>query len=439
MAISAGGIGSGLDIQGLVSQLMALERRPLAALAGKRTEFNGELSAFSAIRGKISTFQDSANALAKPETFSRLKATSSDESFFSATAEEGAALTSYSIEVLALAQADKKYAVGAAAYAGQTGTVELTSGSNTFSIAIDGTNNTLEGIRDAINNSEDNSSITASVITDESDVQQLVLTAKGQGSDNAISLTDLDGTVAGTLNFGSVVGFEQMDARVKIVGFIVSSSSNTITDAIAGVTLNVKDVTTEASSLKVERDTQGIKAEVSKFVALYNGLNQEIEKFSGENGALSGDNVLLTIERGIQSVMNTPVGTASLKYLSEIGITTSESGALVFDSAEFDAATSSNLEGVTALFTAAEDGLAVRLGQRLDAFLNADNGLIKAREDGINSVIKLIQSRQDALERRLESVEQRLRDQFTALDSLISQMTSTGNFLTQQLAALPGA
>lgn len=439
MAISAGGIGSGLDIQGLVGQLMALERQPLTALARKEAAFTNELTAFSSLRSTLSNFKSTAASLAKTETFDKVKGTSSDATLFSATADSTAALTSYSIEVLDLAQADKKYAQGAAAYAGQTGSFDVTSGSNTFSVTVDGTNNSLEGIRDAINESADNTSVSASVITDENGDDQLILTAKDIGSANEITLSDTSGTVAGTLNFGAVTGFEQLDARVKIDGFVISSSSNTISDVIDGVTLTLNAKTTSAESLTIGRDTGSIKAEVSKFVALYNGVNQALNGFGGESGALSGDNTLLSVERGIQSVLNTPTSGGSLRYLSEIGISRDENGTLVLDSEEFEAAINDDLAAVTALFTTAEQGFAVRMEQRLDSYLDSASGLIKAREDGINSGIKLLQSREEALERRLESVEQRLRDQFTALDTLISQMTSTGNFLTQQLASLPGA
>lgn len=439
MAISAGGIGSGLDIQGLVGQLMALERQPLTALARKEAAFTNELTAFSSLRSTLSNFKSTAASLAETETFDKVKGTSSDATLFSATADSTAALTSYSIEVLDLAQADKKYAQGAAAYAGQTGSFDVTSGSNTFSVTVDGTNNSLEGIRDAINESADNTSVSASVITDENGDDQLILTAKDIGSANEITLSDTSGTVAGTLNFGAVTGFEQLDARVKIDGFVISSSSNTISDVIDGVTLTLNAKTTSAESLTIGRDTGSIKAEVSKFVALYNGVNQALNGFGGESGALSGDNTLLSVERGIQSVLNTPTSGGSLRYLSEIGISRDENGTLVLDSEEFEAAINDDLAAVTALFTTAEQGFAVRMEQRLDSYLDSASGLIKAREDGINSGIKLLQSREEALERRLESVEQRLRDQFTALDTLISQMTSTGNFLTQQLASLPGA
>ncbi len=441
MAISAGGIGSGLDVNNLVGQLMALERQPLAALQRKEIELNNELSAYARVKGAISSFESAVTALSSADLFDKISASSSNKSAFTASADSTAAITSYDIEVLNLAQADKKYAAGATTYAGEQGVFDVTSGTNTFTITVDGTNNTLTGIRDAINNAAGNSTITASVITDINSNEQLILTAKDIGSANAITLGNASGAsdIPTLLNFTSVAGFAQLDAQVKIDGFTVSSSSNTISNVIDGVTLNLVDTTTSAEKLTVSRDTQSIESKVSAMVNSYNDLVGTLNILGGKEGELSGDGVLLSIERSIQGVLNSSVAGGAYSYLSELGVTTQEDGKLQLDSSTLSTALTDNRADVSAFFTTASTGFAVRMGDVLSRISDSESGLIKGREDGIFAEVDRLKDRGKALELRLESVEKRYRAQFTALDTLISEMTNTGNYLAQQLASLPGA
>ena len=437
MGITVGGVGSGLDVNGIISQLMDLERQPLVALQQKAVDYGVELSAYGKIKSALSTFETAAATLTKADTFTKFSAASSDESAFVASADDTAVGSTYSVEVLRLAQADKQYATGT--YAGETGTFRLTSGSESFDIVVDSANNTLAGIRDAINNSESNSTISAAIINDGSD--RLVLTSKNTGEANSIVATDMSGTLAATLNFDKVpdlVGIN-LDASINVDGFVISSTTNTVSGAISGVTLTLKSVTSSAQGLTVAQDTSSITGDVEKFIEGYNSLYGTLRDLGGETGDLSGDSTLLSIERGLQSVFNNAASGLPLKYLSDVGITKGLDGSLSLDSAAFENAMKENLNGVVSLFSDEEMGVASRLDSVLNRYTDAESGLIKSREDGVYTRIDTLEQRQDSLTLRLESIEKRFRAQFTALDILMSQMQSTGSFLTQQLGSLPGA
>ncbi len=436
MAITVGGIGSGLDVNGIISQLMDLERQPLVALQQKAVDYGVELSAYGKIKSALSTFETAVETLKNTDTFTRFSATSSDTNAFTASADDTAVGSTYGVEVLRLAQADKKYATGN--YSGETGTFRLTSGSESFDIVVGSTNNTLADIRDAINNSENNTTVSAAIINDGSD--KLVLTSRSTGEANAITATDLSGTVAATLNFDKVpdlIGVN-LDASVNVDGFTISSATNTVTGAISGVTLTLKQVTSTAQSLTVARDTSAITTDIETFIDGYNALYGTLRELGGETGNLSGDSALLSIERGLQGVLNSAASGLPVRYLSDIGISKGVDGRLSLDNTTLDSAMSDNLNNVINLFSDENAGFATRLAAVLDGYTNAETGLIKNREDGVYARLDTLEERQDALTLRLESIEKRFRAQFTALDTLMSQMQSTGNFLTQQLASLPG-
>ncbi len=439
MAISVGGIGSGLDVSSIVGQLMALERQPLVALQQKQAKFTADLSSIGSLKGSLSGFEGAISSLTKEETFTKLKAISSEDDAFTVSADASAVTGNYNIEVLSTAKADKKYAVTASAYAGEQGVFTLTSGTNSFSITIDASNNTLEGIRDAINGSVDNESINASIITDNNGDKQLILSAKQLGSANAIGVAyDSGDDIPAVLGFATVTGFENLDASIKIDGFQVDSSSNTFSDVIAGVDITVLKQSTGTQNLTVELDEKFITGEITKFVTSYNGVKGSLSALGGETGAMSGDSTLLAIERGLRSVLNLPAK-GDFGYLSEIGITTKEDGTLAVDATKLADAVRDNRDGVMAMFADETSGFAVRMESVVKAYTDSESGLLKSREDGINSSISLLESRAEALTRRLASVEKRLNAQFTALDTLVSQLNNTSTFLSQQLAGLPSA
>lgn len=437
MAISAGGLGSGLDVNGIVSQLMALERKPLNLLQKQVANLGNELSAYGKLKSALSSFESAVTTLTLSGAFGKFSATSSDTTNFTATADTTASAAIYNIDVVKLAQAHKVYATGT--YAAEQGSFNITSGTNTFGVTIGATNNTLSGIRDAINSASGNTSVSASIIKD-AGVDKLILTAKNTGAANAISATDTSGTVAATLNFATVTGFAAQDAQIKVDGFTINNATNTVTGAITGVTLNLSKATTTTQTLTVGRDLASAKGDIQKFVDAYNGLAKTLTSLGGKTGALSSDrNTLLSIEQGVRRVLNTAASGLSFKNLSDIGISAQTDGTLKLDAAKLDSQITANLTGVADLFSNATQGFAVRLKSTLQGYTSTTDGLIAGREKGINASIVRNTDRQADLERRMVAIERRYKAQFTALDTLMSKLQSTGNYLTQQLASLPGA
>ncbi len=448
MAIIAPGIGSGLDVNGIVERLMVLERRPLDLLGQQKDLASAQLSAYGRLRSAMATFQTAMQGLASLDKFRVFAPTSSNESVFTATADEGAAAGNFNVVVTSLASAHKLSSGPFAATTDTvgTGTLNVSVGASSFSLTIDGTNNTLAGIRDAINNSSSNTGVQASILTT-TDGSRLVLTSAETGASKALSVTvtgDGDGndtdnaglsrlvwTSAGTRNLTQSQA--AADAVFSVDGFAATSASNSVTGVIEGVTIDLKAA--GSGTLTLSRDDAAIEANVQSFVDAYNALRQTIADLRG--GELEAETTLLSIERGIQSVMNTSASITGSAFTSlfEIGISTNDEGDLELDAAAFAEALTTDFPGVSQLLGNEGQGFAFRLEAIADAYLDAD-GLIDAREDGLNENIEDIGERELDLERRLELVEARLRAQFSALDTLVAQLSATGNFLTQQLSLL---
>ncbi len=446
-AISATGIGSGLDVEGIVNSLMALERRPLIALKKQESEANAQLSAFGTLKSALSDFQSAMDNLSTLNKFQVFTATSSNETVFTATAASNAEVGSYTIQFDSnaaptphqLATANK---ISSASFSdtttsiGASGTLELSLGTSSFQINVDGSNDTLGGLRDAINDATDNPGITATIVNLDAG-SKLILTSDKTGSANAITLSDISGNVKTTLNTTEISAAQDAIFSIDGDANVVTSSSNTITNAIEGVTINLLAPSTGDvnQTLNISHDNDSVVESVQAFVDAYNKIRTTMVDLRA--GSLEGDNTVLNIERKIRNVLNTtPNGiTSSYSYLSEVGITTLESGDLSLDSTKFTNALANDYSGVAEMFANDSEGYVFRLASVAKSFTELD-GLVDSREDGINSRISLIQDRQSNLEYRLELVEKRFRSQFAALDGLIAQLNSTSNFLNTQLASI---
>jgi flagellar hook-associated protein 2 len=444
--ISSAGIGSGLDVDGIVQSLMKLERRPLDFLQVRQNQFEAQLSDFGQVKSALSTFQSALNDLGSISKFQVNKGSSSDDTIFTASTTSSAIPGSYAIRfdddgINQLAVADKKNSTVAVADAdtsiSATGSlrIEVGNASNYFDVVIDSSNDTLSGIRDAINNASDNAGVTATIINADGG-PKLILTSNDTGTNNAFTLSDQSGNVAATLGMTDIVTAQ--DAVVNIDGFTVTSNSNSITSAIQGVTieLGALDTLGVSQTLSITRDNEKVSESVQAFVDAFNTLRGVLS--SARAGNLNGDNTLLSIENRIRGIMNTsPSGvTTAFNYLSEIGITTQEGGDLALDTTKLTAALDQDFSGIAQMMANDPEGYTFRLKNVMDDFLGFD-GLVTAKEDGLNARIDQLDDQQFNMEYRLQLIERRYRDQFSALDTLVSNMQATSTFLTQQLAALP--
>ncbi|WP_296593869.1 flagellar filament capping protein FliD [Methylophaga sp.] len=446
--IQSPGIGSGLQVNDIVSQLMEIERQPIDNLTTKKSFVNAQISAYGSLKSKVSDFQTAMSNLNSPEKFQVYQATSGSESVFTSSVSSGAVAGNYNIEVVNLAERDK---IATKAYTDSStvvgeGTLNISIGADSFELTIDGTNNTLAGIRDAINNATDNTGVSATIVTGD-DGARLVLSSEETGTDNAlrISVTDSDGgntdetglsalayNPEGGVEFRAAISSAQ-NALVRIDGFNVSSSTNTITGAVDGITINAASIGT--TTLSVTRDDEKILESVEAFATAFNALRTEIN--NQRSGQLEADSTLLSLERQVFDVLNagSSIDGSSFSYLIEAGVSIDKNGVMGVDSDRINDIMNTDFESFTNLFASENGGFAAKLSNLANGWLET-NGLIDSREDGLKTQVEGIDDQILRMEDRLISVEARIRAQFTALDTLVSSLNNTSSFLTQQLASL---
>ncbi len=452
--ISAPGVGSGLDVNSIIKQLMAIERQPLNDLQKRTDQYQTQISAYGKLKSSMSELQDSLDALKSQTNFNGRTATPSDPSMFTASASSNASMGNYNIEVVQRAVNHKLASTGftdSATVVGQ-GSLTIGIGTGNFTVAIGANNETLSGIRDAINSAPDNDIVSASIINVDggggSTVAKLVLTAKAGGANTIdVAVTDSDGNhndttglsrlsyTTGGFNLNQVAAAQ--NAQIKIDSMTVSNATNTFDGAIPGVTLDIlkADPGTQYS-LTVDYDQTATKDNVKNFIEKFNSVVQTINKL--KDGDLSGDSTLRFLERRLYSELGTPAtgNGGTYTYLSDIGIAVQKDGSLTLENtASLDSALSVAPDSVAQLFNGSGSGFAQRFDTLLGGYLAVD-GMIKNRTDGIDSRIDSLDRRMENLEYRLEKTQERYQAQFSALDALIGQMNSTSSFLSDQLNML---
>lgn len=442
--LSSPGIGSGLDVNSIISQLMAIESQPLQALQQKQADLNTEISAFGTLKSSLSTFQSAMNGFSVDQ-FKAHTATSADETVYTATADGTAANGVYQIEVVSLAQSERMlssaYADSDSTTVGSAGdqmTIQVGSDpANAFTVTIGG--QTLQGVRDAINNATDNTGVTASIMHTDAGYQ-LVLSSDQTGTANALTLSYTDsggGSIADPLSMTDVQAAS--DAVINVDNQQATRSTNTISDVIQGVTLNLvgQSVSGVTTALTVSSDQSTVKKSVQSFVDAYNALHKSLGSL--QSGGLSGDlSTISVIQSELYGVLNTPASGVSnfYSYLAEIGVAIQKDGTMAVDSTQLDNALSTDPSGVAQLFIDGTQGFAVRFAD-LAGQLTEAGGLLDSETQGLNDNVSQLQTQINAEQANLDAVQKNLQQQYSALDALLGTMQGTSNFLTQQLASLP--
>lgn len=398
--IQAPGIGSGLDVNDIVKQLMALERQPITSLTTKKSFVNAQISAYGSLKSKVADFQTAMNNLNSPQKFQVFKATSGNDSVLTTSVSSSAVAGNYNIEVVSLAERDKiatKAFTNASSVVGE-GTLNISVGSNSFALTIDSSNNTLAGIRDAINNATDNTGVSATIVTGDEGAR-LVLSSKETGTDNAvrISVTDSDGSNTdenglsalaynpeGGVEFRPAITSAQ-NALIRVDGFDVSSNSNTFSGALDGVPINASSVGT--TTLSVSRNDEKILESVQAFATAFNALRSEIN--TQRSGQLEADSTLLTLERQIFDVLNagSSIDGSSFSYLIEAGVSINKQGVMEVDSSRVTEIMNNDFDSFVNLFASENGGFAAKLSTLANGWLATD-GLIDSREDGLKTQVK---------------------------------------------------
>lgn len=480
--ISSLGVGSGLDLSTLLTNLMTAEQQPLLSLQKKEATVTARISALGTLKGALSALQTGAQSLI-PATgqsatakFSTFSAAVADNTIASATASTGAVKGSYPLEVTTLAQAQRltspassdtagTAALTAGLAAGGTLKIELgalTGTAGSFSFAADSARelnitiaagSTLEQVRDAINAAATDSRVSATIINGDGG-KQLVLTSGKSGTANVMKLsgsagmTGLDynpaGAGSGTLSQASGSGGQAAsDAVFKLNGITVTRSTNTVTDVLDGVTLNLlKANVGTPTTLTINQDsTSSLTASLNTFIKSYNDAASAMKNLgyydatTKKAGSLQGDATLRGAQSQIRNLAQTKAGGTSVyQTLSDIGVSLQTDGTLKLDTTKLNNAVTADYAGVALLAST----IGTTFKTSLDNLVGA-SGNITAATDSANRMIKDFDKRQLALEARLTQIEARYRKQFSALDTLVANMNKTSTYLTQQLATLPGS
>ncbi len=437
-SISSPGIGSGINVTQLVSQLVAAERAPEdRRIQRKDSEARADLAAFSTIRNALSSLRGATNTLntaasAQPGR----KTTVQEGAGFTASSDGTAALGRYNIEVVSTATAQKRQsaAVGSAVDLG-TGTLSFTVDGETFNVAVAATN-TITQLRDAINTATGGKGLSATVVNGDTG-SVLVLNAAKAGAAGGITI-NATGSLA-TFTAGIGITTPAANAEVNVNGVVRTSSSNRLTDLIGGVTLDLTKANPGTSyTLDIGTDNSNVRNALQAFIASYNSSVSALRTASNYNaetrqgGPLVGDAAV----RGLTQQLRGAIGSA-FDALSAIGIKGSKDGSLSLDATKLDAALAADPSAVRKAFDQSATGsLGNVLIARLDGAVAPSTGLLETRTKALNDRIKGLQSDSERLNVRMSKIEENYRKQYTALDGLVSQLQTTSSFLSQQLSQL---
>lgn len=450
--ITSLGVGSGLDLNGLLTQLQASERQKLTPLTQQQNTQQTKISAYGRLQSAMDRLQESITALNDTSTFRQQTSTVTGEGV-SANAGETANAGRYDINVTQLAKGGSVASNSVAmdqvlTTAATTLTIDFgatyTNGSfdagaaplSSYSLDI-AADSTLEDVRDQIN-ADAESGVTASIVNDGTGYR-LALSSKETGKEaSVVGFSGLD-----QLTMDSATLRPGQDAELEVNGIAITGTTNRIEGAIQGVTLDISAVSESPVSLVIERDEASLKETIEEFVSTYNEVRSTIDRmtaFNGEGetaGELLGDRTVRTIENRIRRDITDSLGNGDLNRLVQIGIDIDERGRLQIDETTLDEAIATNVEGLTSFFAGEteEGGFAGRLNTTLES-ITADDGIIQVSVDSAERRIENLDERIARTELSIERNIERYRSQFAQLDGMIAQMNSTGAYLAQQFSML---
>lgn len=477
--ITSLGIGTnGIDVESLVSSLVAGERRPITQLQSQTTGLKTQLSAYGKVQSALAAMRDAASKLTSPSTWGASVASSSDATSVAVTAGNGAAIGSVSVAVSQLAASQTlasrvlpgspstigtgqitielgTWNAGQTAFTGKSGVTPIT-------IDIASGEDQLSQIRDKINAA--GAGVVASVVTDSSG-SRLVMrsTLTGESNGFRVTVADGDGNSAddqglSALAFDPTAGIGSMEQKqaaknaiATLNGLAINSESNTLTQAIDGLNITLlKTTSVDGISLTVGQDKEGVKKVINDFATAYNSLAsllREQTKYDAANktaGVLQGDATAVGLQsqmRGLASGSTTLGG--SLTRLADIGLDPGIDGTLKINTSKLDGALG-NLEGLKGLFMgldsgdAANNGLAQQLRSFADEVLGSD-GRLSTRQTGLQARISNNDKREGQLEDRVSLTETRLRARYTLLDTQMGKLNSLSSYVSQQMALINGS
>ena len=472
--ISSAGIGSGLDVNSIVTQLMAVERQPLNKLQATSATLQTQLSAFGQLQSAVSALHDAAAPLFNADSFAATNSSSSDPTGVSASTTTKAVPGTYAVSVSALSAAQTLVSASGqfAAATDVVGTGSLTitlgtwsagqtaftpkTGATAITIPIGATENTLAGIRDKINAA--NAGVSASLVTDAGGTR-IALSSSTSGLDNAFRVTVADDDLNNIDNLGlSRIAYDPpggaaqltlaqsaANTQATINGITVSASGNSLVNVVDGITFSLSKVTTAPVTVNVTRNTDSIKIQLNKFVTAYNQLNKfladatKYDPATKKAALLQGDGTTVGVQNQLHTLLSQASGASTVySTLSAIGVQLQKDGSLKVDDAAFATALTNLPELTKALSnvdatTPANNGFAKKFALWTDQLLST-SGTVPGKTKAIQARITSNLKDQDRMSDRLDGIEKRLRAQYSALDSTMANANALSKYVTQQIA-----
>jgi flagellar hook-associated protein 2 len=460
-AVTFSGIGSGLDLSSLTEAILSERSRPLTQLQNKNADYAKRSDALKQLNARLLTLTSAADALKSRELGLGRQVTSTNLSTATATATTEAELTNVNLTVnrlaTSLSQASRVYgAKSSAVLAGgaTTATFELRKGgaSAGTAITIDATNDSLTGLRDAINAAD--AGVRASIVDVDGSGSQykLVLNSSGSGASGRVELVETSATGTGAdLNLaslnppGATSDFSALDASFSLNGLALTRASNTVSDAVAGMTITFKE--TGNATLNVIAKTADLSEKISAFVKAYNDAQDFIsgqynkDSQGRPSGVLAGDPTIRTIQRQLRDTVgaNAVGNGGAFRNLTEIGVGRDQNGKLTLDATKLGEKLTNNFSDVQSLLAGQTDshlGLAKQLYNSYDKLSDDVTGVVKAAIDGYQSSIKRTDRNIADQLVRLSALRNSLNRQFSAADVAIGQLNGQSTQLTNILEAM---
>lgn len=440
MISATSGVVSNIDYQSLITQLVNIKRQSITQLQTQKKNYEVTNNAYSNLSSKVKEVITAADALRTSSAFGSFKTSVTNDTILSAAAGSGASYGTHSVVVSTLAKSHKMAADGVAA-----DTTVIAPGAGSFSfqvgggavqtVAVDATT-TLTGLKDSINSL--NAGVTASVVNDGSgpNPYRLILTGTSTGTSNNINITQNDTSLA----FSTTLQAAQ-DATFTVDGMSFTRQTNSISDVITGVTLDLKaEDPARTVTVSVGRDTEAITEKVKKLVDSYNNVMNHIKfnnRYDSETKKASpffGDGVARSIQDDLRRAFSNPISglPETMNRLLHVGITTDREGVMSLDTAKLKNALTSNFDGVVNLFTkgATTAGFAEVIHGKASDIDDFVDGRIKGRQDGLKKSMTRVEEDIRRKETQLTAYEEQLRAQFTGLETMLASLNGQSRAIT---------
>ncbi|BFI97086.1 MAG: flagellar filament capping protein FliD [Rhodanobacter sp.] len=440
--LSSLGVGSGLDVNSIIDALVnAKAAGPRQQISNQTTQLQSQEAGLTALSSALGSMQDALTTLGSLTTYRTYTSTLSNTAVGTASTQSSAQPGTYSLVVNNLATAQKRvssaYASGAAV---GDGTLTVTVGGNTMNIDV-GSTDSISNIAAAINGSSSNPGVQATVVSGTNGAQ-LLLTSTNTGVANGFTVSASSGSSSGLTSLANTLNTpgsnEATDASLSIDGIAVTSASNTLSSALPGVTLTL--AAAGSTTLTVAQNPSAVSTAVNNFVTAYNSYVSTASTLNSydpttqQAGVLLGDATLMSIQRQINGILSGGVAGNSIGSLAALGVTRNADGTLSVDSNQLNNQLQTNPGAVQSLF-AGSNGYATTLGSALSSFTGS-GGIIASRVNSIQSQLTNLSQEQTALTARMTAYATQLRQQYTALDTLMSTLKNTSSSITTSLNAL---